>query len=435
MKFTIKQLRQVVINIIFNLITYHSLYSLLLFLCLECHDLKYFISVVLCCFCCCFMVLICKVSNVIIVMHLMSLLNGTFETEHWTFSASQSQLASIASPNHSGDANESGSPVRKNFLTPSPPQHNQNLTTINQHLNNLGSINHQLNTLSQQLCGLNQQSQQLNNFQNVNNNNLSSNNNFGNQMQQQQLLQSTPPAYQQQHPMHQDQQQHMQKQDLFQSNQELLNRLQNLSLGYSNTNSINSYSPQNAFVFANPNQLSLNNNNHSSNSNINMNLLSSPSSTGNLTPSPIMNRSIYSVSPSLFDENLGASMERNLDRTGGHQQNYQHQQDNHFIRPIPQVGAMTTIDSDGKVKVVVPVSQSDYRGSPDGPSGTQRRSEKKVTLSELVTLKVTDERGNSRKLSSATPSYITRSTSEKAPNRSQIMSEVQRTTWARHTTK
>lgn len=31
--------------------------------------------------------------------------------------------------------------------------------------------------------------------------------------------------------------------------------------------------------------------------------------------------------------------------------------------------------------------------------------------------------------------YITRSTSEKVPNRSELMQQVQRTAWARHTTK
>lgn len=31
--------------------------------------------------------------------------------------------------------------------------------------------------------------------------------------------------------------------------------------------------------------------------------------------------------------------------------------------------------------------------------------------------------------------YITRSTSEKVPNRSEMMLQVQRTAWARHTTK
>lgn len=96
---------------------------------------------------------------------------------------------------------------------------------------------------------------------------------------------------------------------------------------------------------------------------------------------------------------------------------------------------MTTMDSDGRVKVVVPITPT---GSlDDGGSIHIKKPEKKVTIPEFVTLKVTDESGNitnHRKLS-ATPSYITRSTSEKVPNRSQVMSEVQRTTWARHTTK
>jgi hypothetical protein len=64
------------------------------------------------------------------------------------------------------------------------------------------------------------------------------------------------------------------------------------------------------------------------------------------------------------------------------------------------------------------------------------RGEKK-TQGNTVTLKVTDEAGNvtnQRKLP-AQPSFITRSTSEKVPNRSQMMSHVQRTQWARHTTK
>lgn len=323
------------------------------------------------------------------------------------------------------DPNDSGSPVRKNFMATSsnsnsPNNNNSNMTTINQHLNNLGSINQQLNTLSQQLCGLNQQTQNLQNFQNL------GNNNFNQLLPLTTLSTLTSPqpaaVLQSQDPFSQ--------QDLFQSNQELLNRLQNLSLGYSNNNSINQYSPQNSFIFTNPNQLSTTPNNNQ-NQSINMNLLSSPSSAGNLTPSPILNRSPYSVSPSLFDDNLGLSVERNLDRTDSHQ----------FIRPLSQVSTMTTMDNDGKVKVIVPVATKagDLRYDTSQASGTQykTKSDKKVTIPEFVTLKVTDESGNitnTRKLS-ATPSYITRSTSEKVPNRSQIMSEVQRTTWARHTTK
>ncbi|XP_014261681.1 capon-like protein isoform X2 [Cimex lectularius] len=42
---------------------------------------------------------------------------------------------------------------------------------------------------------------------------------------------------------------------------------------------------------------------------------------------------------------------------------------------------------------------------------------------------------NSLRLQDARPSFIQRSTSEKVPNRSELMSQVQRTAWARHTTK
>lgn len=287
------------------------------------------------------------------------------------------------------DASDPGSPLRKTFMHST--NNNNNLASINQQLNNLGSINHQLNTLSQQLSGLNQQSQNLQNIQNLGNNFNAVMPNMNNNIISQDLLQ---------------------QQDLFQSNQELLNRLQALNLGYNS--SINNYSPKNSFMYSN-NQLSPNNN-------INMNLLSSPSSVGNLTPSPILNRSSYSSSP--LEDSLGVSMERNLDRMSN---------DSQFIRPLSQVGTMTTMDNDGKVKVIVPVAGSETHKS----ENHVKKSDKHVTLPDFVTLRVTDETGNvtnTRKIS-ATPSFITRSTSEKVPNRSQIMSEVQRTAWARHTTK
>lgn len=305
------------------------------------------------------------------------------------------------------------------------------MSTINQHLNNLGSINQQLNTLSQQLCGLNQQSQNLQNFQNISaggSSGTASSTSFG----QLNSLTGIPVSLQ---PCADN----LIQQDLFQSNQELLNRLQSLSLGYSNNNSITSFSPSNSYVYSNaaissagtPNN---NNNNHQhltniNNHGLNLQLLSSPSSIGNLTPSPILNRNSFSASPSLFDDSsLGLSMERNLDRLHDHSSRQ-------FIRPLSQVSTMTTMDSDGRVKVVVPMAPT---GTLDDVGSTHyKKPERKVTIPEFVTLKVTDESGNitnQRKLS-ATPSFITRSTSEKVPNRSQIMSEVQRTTWARHTTK
>lgn len=273
---------------------------------------------------------------------------------------------------------------------------NNNLASINQQLNNLGSINQQLNTLSQQLSGLNQQSQNLQNIQALGNNFNAVMPSMNNNVISQDM---------------------MQQQDLFQSNQELLNRLQALNIGF-NGNSINAaYSPKNSFVFP-TNQLSPNNNSN----NINMNLLSSPSSVGNLTPSPILNRSSYSSSP--LEDSLGVSMERNLDRMSN---------DSQFIRPLSQVGTMTTMDNDGKVKVVVPVAGAESAAKVENQA---KRMDKHVTLPDFVTLRVTDETGNvtnTRKMS-ATPSFITRSSSEKAPNRSQ-MSEVQRTAWTRHTTK
>lgn len=288
------------------------------------------------------------------------------------------------------DASDPGSPLRKSFMH-STNNNNNNLASINQQLNNLGSINHQLNTLSQQLSGLNQQSQNLQNMQTLGNNFNAVLPNMNNNIISQDLLQ---------------------QQDLFQSNQELLNRLQALNLGFNS--SINSYTPKNSFMYS-ANQLSPNNN-------INMNLLSSPSSVGNLTPSPILNRSSYSSSP--LEDSLGVSMERNLDRMSN---------DSQFIRPLSQVSTMTTMDNDGKVKVVVPVAG----GEMAKVENYGKKTDKHVTLPDFVTLRVTDETGNvtnTRKIS-ATPSFITRSTSEKVPNRSQIMSEVQRTAWARHTTK
>ncbi|KFB42464.1 hypothetical protein ZHAS_00010185 [Anopheles sinensis] len=204
------------------------------------------------------------------------------------------------------------------------------------------------------------------------------------------------------------------------------------------------------------------------------------------------NRPSYASSTStLFDElRLARSLEKGMeslridDGSDGSSQ---------FIKPLSQVGTLTTIDTDGKVKVIVPMNPNEVAGqqqqqldipagvpsrksasfselptgsagasgaggSMGGSSGTSgtvsqegstrnvsilkdtTRSnyydKSKTSIPSLVTLKVTDESGTTvtRKLP-ATPSFITRSTSEKVPNRSQIMSQVQRTQWARHTTK
>lgn len=81
-----------------------------------------------------------------------------------------------------------------------------------------------------------------------------------------------------------------------------------------------------------------------------------------------------------------------------------------FIKPLSQLGTLTTTDVQGRVRVIVPVPSR----SPDDDAGNL-----------LASLRLGDE---------LRPA-ITRSTSEKVPNRSELMSQVQRTAWARHTTK
>lgn len=84
-----------------------------------------------------------------------------------------------------------------------------------------------------------------------------------------------------------------------------------------------------------------------------------------------------------------------------------------FIKPLPQMGTLTTTDSAGRVRLVVPVPSD----------GTD------VTAELLANLKF----GNTLRPSNGPA--ITRTTSERVPNRSELMSQVQRTVWARHTTK
>lgn len=332
------------------------------------------------------------------------------------------------------------------------------MTTITQQLSNLGTINQQLSTLSQQLNGLNQQQQNLQNFQNfqgfatmqqppqptlnsvpnLNNNNDSNSTSCNN------MIKSPDPFVQS---------------DLFQSNQELLNRLQNLALGFSNnnfSNSINSnYSPQNSFLYTNPSQyLALqsngNNNNNLNTANNNLNLMSTPSSIGNLTPSPTFNRSPYSSSPMLDNSSVVVSVDLESKHSNSRKSSGESAAaPRHTIRPISSIShgsSMTVLDSNGKLKVLLPASatasESRLNTMPSSSSststacGTVRKSDKHVTIPDF-TLEVTDECGNitNAKKLSATPSFITRSTSEKSPSRSQLMNEVQRTAWARHTTK
>lgn len=263
-------------------------------------------------------------------------------------------------------------------------------------------------------------------------------------------------------------------QELYQLNQELLNRLKNLNMGYptplqtpvsttsftpSPTTGLPSFPTDSNFMFTNAatqNFLNNNSNNNNNNNNsINM-VASSPIGTLNRSSS-----TYSTISP------IGDSFDRSLDNINNN--NISSSNESPFIKPLSQVGTLTTLDNDGKVKVLVPIEQqqqqqqyrerssrgeddyynSDKRTSGGGtltrPQQSQppvltpilSRGEKRNQSGNTVTLKVTDEAGNvtnQRKLP-AQPLMITRSTSEKVPNRSQMMSHVQRTQWARHTTK
>lgn len=278
-----------------------------------------------------------------------------------------------------------------------------------------------------------------------------------------QIFQNTMQAYNQMQKMAMPQQ----HQELYQLNQELLNRLKNLNIGFqtpstpvsapftpSPTAGLPNFPADSNFMFTNAAAQNFLNNN---NNNINNVIASSPMGTLNRSSS-----TYSTISP------IGDSFDRSLDNINN---NSSH--DCAFIRPLSQVGTVTTLDNDGKVKVIVPIDHQqnqqhqqaqrereryrvddnffgDRRGGGSGgtltlqkPPAQQKaltpilsRGEKKAQ-GNTVTLKVTDEAGNvtnQRKLP-AQPSFITRSTSEKVPNRSQMMSHVQRTQWARHTTK
>lgn len=402
----------------------------------------------------------------------------------------QSQLAQLLMGTSSAGAtadqiNDIGSPLRKTFpnhpfspMTPTTPG-----TSSNTQLT-LGNINQQLSALSQQLSGLNQQTQNLQ-MHGANSSLLAGFNaqSAANKMNNDLLSQ----------------------QDLFQLNQDLLSRLQQLNLGGgggNNNNNINnttnnmqsgsssnsgpnSASPS-SFIFTNP----MNVGRPYTNATNSLFLGSSLADTGgggSLTPSPLsgtLNRNSFTPSPAMLDnyEHLMANNGLNYEALQMQSDANNNASDGGgaLIRPISQVGTLTTMDAAGKLKVIVPVKQSgngnggnvspgilsnsDHGGMPFQLTPVLKRPEKKVTLSSaspscsssqtsslrsdsnrsnpnMVTLKITDEEGHSHSPKrssqplSATPSFITRSTSEKVPNRSQMMQQVQRTAWARHTTK
>ncbi|XP_016966186.1 capon-like protein isoform X2 [Drosophila biarmipes] len=331
---------------------------------------------------------------------------------------------------------------------------NNNLATINQQISNLGSINQQLTSLSHQLSGLNQQSQHLQNLQQ--------------QQQQQSPNPATPPpvaggsspypsmsALQSiSNQLQQQQQQDALSKDLFQVNQELLNRLQSLNLNANPGQSQQTPSASaghNSFFYVNP--LSCTpatpNNNAGGGGAGGFNFLTSPAATGTLTPSPLgsMNRNSFAGSSSL-NEDIRLSIEQNLNNL---EEQLKAAVSNGNLAGLACGGSTSTRDTSRSSSTLDSPSSPRLRssnnnisaGSSNGnqhPSQNQNNNgnsnggSSRETRFNTVLLRVTDEAGHQRKLS-ATPSFITRSTSEKVPNRSQMMSQVQRTTWARHTTK
>lgn len=282
---------------------------------------------------------------------------------------------------------------------------NNNLASINQQINNLGSINQQLTNLSHQLNGINQQQQ---GFQNYSAQTQTPNNqlqNISNQLSNISV---------------QNNQEALNK-ELYQMNQDLLNRLQSMNLGM---NHLTAGTPNNnSMFFANP--MSCSPSNNGSLTTTNMNFLSTPSSYGNLTPSPVgtLNRNSFSNSHSPLPminstDGLGLSIDKNLN-------NLEDNGNGHIMKS--RLGLLGNHNQSNN-------NISDSTRS-DSSSSPLKLSDQR--LNNTVMLKVTDEAGNvtnTRKIS-ATPSFIQRSTSEKVPNRSQMMSQVQRTQWARHTTK
>lgn len=374
---------------------------------------------------------------------------------------------------------------------------NNNLATINQQINNLGTINQQLTSLSHQLSGLNQQTQNLQNFQQQQQQQTPTSSSMAQQQQQSNSLTAqTPTSSFNQSQLHLNvsgansvnnnttntlssspfpsmnqlqnitsqlhqlsaspnpvqQQQDALSKDLFQVNQELLNRLQALNLGANNNASSAlglpngggaTPSPHNSFFYVNPMSCSPSNNNNNASSNYNFLSTPTPSSMGNLTPSPMgtLNRNSYSNSPLTLNDEMQLSLDKNLNAL-----------DEHLMKPFAH--NLTQSVSNGNIAGSGTGSRENSRSSStvDSPLTQMVRSTSNLHSNNnndmspsssnsprfnTVMLKVTDEAGNvtnQRKLS-ATPSFIQRSTSEKVPNRSQIMSQVQRTAWARHTTK
>lgn len=154
------------------------------------------------------------------------------------------------------------------------------------------------------------------------------------------------------------------------------------------------------------------------------NLYPSNSSLYTQQPSPnfpprVSQQSSYSGSPT-NRTSVEAVSSKPSDSTAKPAGEEQAEDESQFIKPLSQNEPVTTTESDGRVRVIVPVTEAESSTSLrlDPPPSRRRESPIRRNLN----------------LPNGPP-FITRSTSEKVPNRSELMSQVQRTQWARHTTK
>ncbi|XP_065213393.1 carboxyl-terminal PDZ ligand of neuronal nitric oxide synthase protein isoform X3 [Planococcus citri] len=193
--------------------------------------------------------------------------------------------------------------------------------------------------------------------------------------------------------------------DQFQT--QLIQQLQNLNNTYHNQKSNNLYNQQMSTLYP-PQQQSQN------------------------AGSPSFRMSPYSVSPI---PGQGSNESPRIDRRKA--------DDSHLIKPLSQGETITATDGDGRVRVIVPVCEEDTpvpRLEPP-PAGHKRSKEASPTklgnqlTCDMSSLRVSGEDKRNVQGVATNGPYITRSTSEKVPNRSDLMLQVQRTAWARHTTK
>ncbi|XP_055591762.1 capon-like protein isoform X5 [Uranotaenia lowii] len=241
-------------------------------------------------------------------------------------------------------------------------------------------------------------------------------------------------------------------QDLYKLNQNILNQLTNVNYNplyslYPTANVNNTQHQPNNFIYTNQNAAGFSNVKNVANAaTTNASSMNAATSPGDHQKSSLPTKSVSDSKERSFVHN---------DTSVAHDGNGPRTQ---FIKPLSQVGTLTTMDADGKIKVIVPIDTKEQlelpktisrkstsfselsgdtsvEGSTKSISILKDSKDKKSSIPSLVTLKVTDESGTTTRRLPATPSFITRSTSEKVPNRSQIMSQVQRTQWARHTTK